>query len=39
MSLGSQTPLNQILTCKNQQGMLAGNATHNKQSEEKLFPF
>jgi hypothetical protein len=26
-------------TCKNQQGILAGNATHNNTSEEKLLLF
>jgi hypothetical protein len=34
--LGQRNPLNLLKTCKNQQGMLAGNATHNQQCEEKF---
>jgi hypothetical protein len=34
--LGSQTPSTKSETCKNQQGILARNATHNNTSEEKL---
>jgi hypothetical protein len=34
--LGQRNPLNLLQTCKNQQGMLAGNATHNQQCEEKF---
>jgi hypothetical protein len=37
--LGSQTPSTRSETCKNQQGILAGNATHNNTSEEKLLLF
>jgi hypothetical protein len=36
MILGSKTPPNLIRTCKNQQAMLAGKATHNQQCEEKF---
>jgi hypothetical protein len=39
MFLGSQTPSTRSETCKNQQGILAGNATHNNTSEEKLLFF
>jgi hypothetical protein len=37
--LGSQTPSTRSETCKNQQAMLAGKATHNNSSEEKLLLF
>jgi len=39
MFLGSLTPSTRSETCKNQQGILVGNATHNNTSEEKLFLF
>jgi hypothetical protein len=32
-------PSTRFETCKNQQAMLAGKATHNNTSEEKLFLF
>jgi hypothetical protein len=34
--LGQLNPLNLLKTCKNQQAMLAGRATHNQQCEEKI---
>jgi hypothetical protein len=37
--LGSLTPSTRSETCKNQQAMLAGKATHNNTSEEKLLLF
>jgi hypothetical protein len=33
---GQHNPLNLIRTCKNQQAMLAGKATHNNKNEEKF---
>jgi len=34
--LGQRNPLNLLQTCKNQQGMLARNATHNNKVKKKL---
>jgi hypothetical protein len=34
--LGQLNPLNLLKTCKNQQAMLAGRATHNQQCDEKF---
>jgi hypothetical protein len=34
--LGQLNPLNLLKTCKNQQAMLAGKATHSQQCEEKF---
>jgi hypothetical protein len=39
MPLGSQNPSQPDLNLQNQQGIFAGNATHNQYSEEKLLPF
>jgi hypothetical protein len=33
---GQHNPLNLIKTCKNQQAMLAGKATHNNKDEVKI---
>jgi hypothetical protein len=34
---GQPNPFNLLRTCKNQQAMLVGKATHNNKDEEKFF--